>query len=153
MSNDVIVVNGLSRRFGERWALRGVTLGVRRGEMFAVVGADGSGKTTFMQSLCAILDPTEGRVSVAGLDSVKDAVRITAQLGYMSQAYSLYGDLTVEENLRFFAALHRVPGPTAQARIARLMRFAGLSAFLQRLARDLSGGMQKKLALCCSLIH
>ena len=153
MSNDVIVVNGLSRRFGERWALRGVTLGVRRGEMFAVVGADGSGKTTLMQSLCAILDPTEGRVSVAGLDSVKDAVRITAQLGYMSQAYSLYGDLTVEENLRFFAALHRVPGPAAQARIARLMRFAGLSAFLRRLARDLSGGMQKKLALCCSLIH
>lgn len=151
--DTVIAVEGLSRRFGERWALRDLTLRVRRGEILAVVGADGAGKTTLMQSLCAILDPTEGRVSVAGLDSVKDAARITARLGYMSQAYSLYGDLTVEENLRFFAALHRVPREAVGARIERLMRFAGLSAFLGRLARQLSGGMQKKLALSCSLIH
>jgi ABC-2 type transport system ATP-binding protein len=152
-ADAVIAVESLSRRFGGRWALRGVTLRVRRGEMFAVVGADGSGKTTLMQSLCAILDPTEGRVAVGGLDSVKDAARITARLGYMSQAYSIYGDLTVEENLHFFGALHRVPEHAVAGRVARLMRFAGLSAFLQRLARDLSGGMQKKLALCCSLIH
>ena len=153
MADDFIVVDRLGRRFGSGWSLRNLSLRIRRGEMFAVVGADGSGKTTLMQSLCAILDPTEGRVTVAGLDSVKDAPRITARLGYMSQAYSLYGDLTVEENLRFFAALHRVPPRETAPRIERLMRFAGLSAFMKRLARQLSGGMQKKLALCASLIH
>ncbi len=153
MSDDVIVVSGLSRRFGKRPALRGIDLRIRRGEMLGAVGADGAGKTTLMQSLCAILDPTEGTVTVDGLDSVKDAAHINARLGYMSQAYSLYGDLTVAENLRFLAALHRVPPRAAAPRIERLMRFAGLSPFLQRLARDLSGGMQKKLALCASLIH
>jgi len=149
----LISVERLSRRFGETWALREVSLEVRRGELFAVVGGDGAGKTTLMQTLCAILDPTEGRVSVAGLDSVADAAKITSALGYMSQAYSLYADLTVAENLRFFGALHRVPEADFVARVARLLHFAGLEPFVDRLVKNLSGGMQKKLALCCSLIH
>jgi len=148
-----IEVHGLSRRFGQRWALTGVDLAIARGELFGIVGADGAGKTTLLQSICAILDPTQGRVRVNGLDSVQESARITATLGYMSQAYSLYGDLTVAENLRFFAEVRGVPSAVFAGRKEKLLRFSGLAPFLDRRTRDLSGGMQKKLALCCSLVH
>jgi ABC-2 type transport system ATP-binding protein len=146
-------VEGLARRYGATQALAGIDLAVSRGELFGIVGPDGAGKTTLIQSLCAILDPTEGRVTVLGLDSVRDARRITSVLGYMSQAYSLYGDLTVEENLRFFAEVRRVPKTEFASRRAGLLRFSGLEPFVGRRTKNLSGGMQKKLALCCSLIH
>jgi ABC-2 type transport system ATP-binding protein len=149
----VIAVEGLTRRYGATQALAGVDFSVYRGELFGIVGPDGAGKTTLIQSLCAILDPTAGRVTVLGLDSVRDAKRITSVLGYMSQAYSLYGDLTVEENLRFFADVRRVPKAEVARRRARLLRFSGLEPFVGRRTKNLSGGMQKKLALCCSLIH
>jgi ABC-2 type transport system ATP-binding protein len=149
----IISVEGLARRYGPTQALAGVDLSISRGELFGIVGPDGAGKTTLVQSLCAILDPTEGRVTVLGFDSVRDARRITSVLGYMSQAYSLYGDLTVEENLRFFADVRRVPKAAFATRRARLLRFSGLEPFVGRRTKNLSGGMQKKLALCCSLIH
>ena len=149
----VIAVEGLARRFGSTHALAGVDFSVFPGEMFGIVGPDGAGKTTLMQSLCAILDPTKGRVTVLGLDSVRDAKRITSVLGYMSQAYSLYGELTVEENLRFFAEVRRVPKAEFASRRAKLLRFSGLESFVGWRTKNLSGGMQKKLALCCSLIH
>lgn len=149
----LIEVHGLKRRFGRVWALRGIDLAIERGELFGLVGSDGSGKTTLVQSLCAILDPTEGRVSVGGFDNVKDAGRITATIGYMSQAYSLYGDLTVAENLEFFAAVRAVPDDDFLRRRERLLAFSGLAPYLGRRTRDLSGGMQKKLALACSLVH
>lgn len=149
----VIVVEGLGRRYGATQALAGVDVSISRGELFGIVGPDGAGKTTLIQSLCAILDPTEGRVTVLGFDSVREAGRITSVLGYMSQAYSLYGDLTVEENLRFFAEVRRVPKAEFASRRARLLRFSGLEPFVGRRTKNLSGGMQKKLALCCSLIH
>jgi len=152
-ATPVIAVEGLARRFGATQALAGVDFSVSRGELFGIVGPDGAGKTTLIQSLCAILDPTEGRVTVLGFDSVRDAKRITSVLGYMSQAYSLYGDLTVEENLRFFAEVRRVPKGEFAPRRARLLRFSGLEPFVGRRTKNLSGGMQKKLALCCSLIH
>lgn len=148
-----IDVRGLGRRFGQVRALDGVDLQVRRGELFGIVGPDGAGKTTLVQSLCAILDPTVGTVAVHGLDSVRDAARITASIGYMSQAYSLYEDLTVAENLRHFAALRGVRDPALGERLERLLRFSALGAFLDRRTGHLSGGMQKKLALCASLIH
>ncbi len=151
--NSAIEVRGLSRRFGKRWALQGVELEIGRGELFGVVGADGAGKTTLMQSLCAILDPSEGHVRVAGLDSVRDAVRITSAIGYMSQAYSLYGDLTVAENLEFFAALRNLDQGAFKRRRERMLAFSGLGPFTDRRTARLSGGMQKKLALCCSLLH
>jgi ABC-2 type transport system ATP-binding protein len=106
-----------------------------------------------VQSLCAILDPSAGAVTVDGLDSARDAARITATIGYMSQAYSLYEDLTVDENLRHFAAVHGVRGPVLAERLAKLLRFSGLGPFLDRRTKALSGGMQKKLALCASLVH
>lgn len=148
-----MLVNGLERRFGRVHALRGIDLQIRKGELFAVVGPDGSGKTTLIQSICAILDPSAGRVTVMGWDSVAAAARITGSIGYMSQAYSLYGDLTVQENLEFFAAVRGVSAALYAERREDLLRFAGLAPFLDRPTKTLSGGMQKKLALCCSLVH
>jgi len=148
-----IRVSGLKRRFGRVGALDGIDLEIRRGELFGIVGPDGAGKTTLVQSLCAILDPSEGSVSVQGLDSVRDAARITASIGYMSQAYSLYEELTVAENMHYFAALRDIRGPVLEERMERLLRFSGLGPFLDRRTGNLSGGMQKKLALCTSLVH
>ncbi|SCK20743.1 ABC-2 type transport system ATP-binding protein [Variovorax sp. HW608] len=150
---EAIAVHSLTRRFGRQVALENVTFTVGRGEMFAIVGADGAGKTTLLQSVCAILDPTTGGVTVDGLDSVQDAARINASLGYVAQAYSLYGDLTVSENLAFFAAIRAVPIEVFAQRREQLLRFSGLAPFLERRAQALSGGMQKKLAVCCSLLH
>ena len=148
-----VSVRSLTRRFRGRTALDDVTLEVRPGELFAVAGADGAGKTTLLQSVCAILDPSSGTVEVKGLHSVRDAARIHALLGYVAQSYSLYGDLTVEENLEFFAAIRGVPAETYRARREQLLRFSGLAPFLDRRASALSGGMQKKLAVACSLVH
>jgi ABC-2 type transport system ATP-binding protein len=149
----IIHIGGLTRRFGRIVALDGVSLDVNEGELFGIVGGDGAGKTTLLQSICAILDPTRGTVRVEGRDSVREAAAITSRLGYVAQAWSLYEDLTVDENLRFFGAIRGVEPEPLAARRAELLRFAGLEPFLDRRARDLSGGMQKKLAVCCSLLH
>jgi ABC-2 type transport system ATP-binding protein len=149
----VISVSGLTRRFRGTLALDGVSLEIREGELFGVVGGDGAGKTTLLQSICAILDPTAGHVTVEQRDSVRDAAAITSRIGYVAQAYSLYEDLTVEENLQFFGAIRGVEPGALATRRAELLRFAGLEPFLARRAHDLSGGMQKKLAVCCSLLH
>ncbi len=149
----IIEIKGLGRRFKKTWALQGIELRIKKGELFGIVGPDGSGKTTLLQSICAILDPTEGSITVNGFDTVKDASVITSQIGYMSQAYSLYGDLTVEENLEFFAKIREVPEEVFIERRKKLLEFSGLASFLKRKTKHLSGGMQKKLALCCNLIH
>jgi len=149
----VIDAAGLGRRYERRQALSGLDLQVRRGEVFGLLGSDGAGKTTMLQMLAGILDPSEGRATVLGFDSVREAAQLTARIGYMSQTFSLYGRLTVDENLDFFAALHRVPHAARADRKARLLAFAHLDPHRDRLARHLSGGMQKKLALCCALIH
>lgn len=149
----VIEAEGLGRRYGQRAVLRGLDLKICRGEVFGLLGSDGAGKTTTLQMLAGILDPSEGNATVLGYDSVREAAQITARIGYMSQIFSLYGRLTVDENLDFFAALHRVPEAARAERKARLLAFAHLELHRGRLARFLSGGMQKKLALCCALIH
>jgi ABC-2 type transport system ATP-binding protein len=149
----MIVAEKLTRNFGARAAVAGVDLAIRRGEVFGLLGSDGAGKTTTLQMFAAILDPSGGRATVLGYDSVREAGEITARIGYMSQIFSLYGRLTVDENLDFFASLHRVPESDRDARKARLLAFARLEPHRDRLARQLSGGMQKKLALCCALIH
>ena len=150
-AGPMIRVSGLGRRFGRREALRDIGFEIRAGELFGVVGGDGAGKSTLLQSLCAILDPSSGTVELDGHDSVRDAAAITARIGYVAQSYSLYEDLTVAENLAFFAAIRGVRG--GSAREAELLAFAGLEPFRDRRAKDLSGGMQKKLAVCCSLLH
>lgn len=140
----VIETEGLGRRYGQRAVLTCLDLKIRRGEVFGLLGSDGAGKTTTLQMLAGILDPSEGRATVLGYDSVREAAQITARIGYMSQIFSLYGRLTVDENLNFFAALHRVPEAAHVERKGRLLAFAHLEQHRDRLACFLSGGMQKK---------
>jgi ABC-2 type transport system ATP-binding protein len=149
----VVEIKKLSRRFGKTQALDDIDLTIRKGELFGIVGPDGAGKTSLIQSICAILDPTSGSVTVNGFDTVRSAENITSTIGYMSQAYSLYGDLSVEENLQFFAQVRQVTDQDLAQRKEKLLQFSGLAPFLDRKTKNLSGGMQKKLALCCSLIH
>lgn len=144
---------GLGRWFGKTRALEHVDLQVDAGQMLAVVGPDGAGKTTLMQMLAAILDPTAGRCTLFGYDSVRQSAEITARIGYMSQQFTLYDRLTADENLAFSAGLRGIKGVTYQARRKRLLEMAGLTAFADRRAGKLSGGMRKKLSLCSNLIH
>ena len=153
MSDPVIRVQDLARRFGRREAVAGVTFEVAAGEVLGVVGADGAGKTTLLQMLTAILDPSAGRCSVLGFDTVQDAAEVTGRVGYMSQGFSLYERLSVDENLAFAAAVRDVPADVYAERRAKLLAMAGLEAFGTRRAEQLSGGMRKKLALCTNLVH
>jgi ABC-2 type transport system ATP-binding protein len=149
----VIETRDLTKRFKRVTAVDGLSLSVRRGEIFGLLGPDGAGKTTTIRMLCAIMDPTEGSALVAGFDTVKAAENIKKRIGYMPQQFSLYGDLTVLENLVFFADIFQVERQVREDRIARLLGFARLIEFKKRRAAHLSGGMQKKLALACTLIH
>ena len=150
---NVIVTENLTRRFKKVTAVDGLNLGVQRGEIFGLVGPDGAGKTTTIRMLCAIMDPTEGSARVAGFDTVRESERIKRRIGYMAQRFNLYGDLSVEENLNFFADVFQVRGRVRKQRKERLLRFARLTEFRKRRGAHLSGGMQKKLALACTLIH
>jgi ABC-2 type transport system ATP-binding protein len=149
----VIETQGLTKRFKKVTAVDGLDLSVRKGEIFGLLGPDGAGKTTTIRMLCAIMDPTEGGARVAGFDTKKEPEEIKKRIGYMAQQFSLYGDLTVLENLTFFADIFEVGRKERQERIERLLEFARLTRFKGRRAAHLSGGMQKKLALACTLIH
>jgi ABC-2 type transport system ATP-binding protein len=149
----IIQTDNLTRKFKNAVAVNGLNLAIRRGEIFGLVGPDGAGKTTTIRLLVAIMDPTEGRAIVAGFDTVKQAEEIKKRIGYMAQRFNLYGDLTVLENLNFFADVFGVRGDEREERIERLLAFARLTEFTKRRATHLSGGMQKKLALACTLIH
>ncbi len=154
MANEYIIETyNLTKRFKNVTAVDGLNLAVRRGEIFGLVGPDGAGKTTTIRMLAAIMDPTEGSAIVAGFDTVKGAEEIKKRIGYMAQRFNLYGDLSVLENLNFFADIFEVRGRERRERIARLLEFARLADFRGRRAAHLSGGMQKKLALACTLIH
>jgi ABC-2 type transport system ATP-binding protein len=146
-----VETKGLGRTFGDVEAVRSLDLGVREGEMFGLVGPDGAGKTTILRMLCGLLPPTSGRAAVLGFDVVKDAGRLKSRIGYFSQKFSLYGDLTVDENIEFFAEIHLVRD--FRPRREELLEFTRLAPFRDRLADRLSGGMRQKLALACALIH
>lgn len=149
----IVQLHNVGRRYRRRWAVRGVELAVNRGEMVGIVGPDGAGKTTLLQMCAAILDPTEGACRVLSFDTVRDSKAVTSRIGYMSQGFTLYDRLSVEENLRFSARIRAVTGDTYAARRARLLEMAGLEPFVDRPAGKLSGGMRKKLSLCTNLIH
>ncbi len=156
MSSDnrlIIKTENLTRKFGDLIAVDHLNLEIKRGEIFGLVGPDGAGKTTTMRMLAAIMDPSEGHASVADFDTVKQAEAIKQHIGYMAQQFNLYGDLSVQENLDFFADIFGVRGRERKERIAQLLRFARLTEFTGRRAAHLSGGMKKKLALACSLVH
>ena len=148
-----IDVAGVTRRFGERAAVDDVTLRVPHGEMFALLGPDGSGKTTLLRMCCGALEPTAGRIAVDGTDIARNPLAAQARIGYMPQRFSLYGDLSVQENLDFYTALFDTPRDQRARRLAEVLEFSRLGPFRDRLAQQLSGGMKQKLALACTLIH
>ncbi|MEW6367091.1 MAG: ABC transporter ATP-binding protein [Acidobacteriota bacterium] len=148
-----IKTNGLGKRFGELRAVDRLSLEIGQGEIFGLVGPDGAGKSTTMRMLAAILDPTEGEAFVMGKHIVKDAETIKTEIGYMSQRFGLYPDLTVIENVNFYADIYGVARAGREDKIERLLSFSNLAPFKRRLAGNLSGGMKQKLGLACALIH
>lgn len=150
---DAIRTDNLTRSFGDVLAVDRLTLSVAEGELFGLVGPDGAGKTTTMRLLTAILDPTSGDAWVAGHHSVREAPAIKNAIGYMSQRFGLYPDLTVMQNINFYADIYGVPRAGRSEQIERLLAFSNLTPFKQRLAGKLSGGMKQKLGLACALIH
>jgi ABC-2 type transport system ATP-binding protein len=143
----------LSKSFGDLAAVRHLTLSVEEGELFGLVGPDGAGKTTTMRLLSAILDATSGDAWVAGHHIAREAEEIKKHIAYVGQRFGLYPDLTVAENLHFYADLYGVPRRERPARIERLLAFSNLAPFIHRQAGNLSGGMKQKLSLACALIH
>jgi ABC-2 type transport system ATP-binding protein len=146
-------LQGLTRAFGPIVAVDHVDLVVPRGELFGLVGPDGAGKTTTLRMLAGILPPTDGDARVAGFSIRAAPEALKAHTAYMSQRFGIYGDLTVMENLLFYADVFEVPKRARPARIERLLGFSGLTPFTDRLADRLSGGMKQKLGLACALIH
>jgi len=143
----------LVKTFGAIRAVDGLDLEVQAGEMVGLVGPDGAGKTTAMRLFCGALKPTSGTIRVAGYDLPRQVEKAREQIGYLSQRFSLYGDLTVAENLEFFGAVFGVPDDERRKRSAELLAFAGLSEFANRRAAALSGGMKQKLGLATALVH
>ena len=148
-----VETHGLTKRFGKITAVDHVDLRVRRGELYGFLGPNGAGKSTTLRMLCGILEPTEGEGRVLGIDLRHEPERVKSAIGYMSQRFSLYDDLTVSENLAFYSRVYEVPRATRAERIARMMRLADLTGRERQLAGQLSGGYRQRLALSCALVH
>lgn len=149
----MIRVEGLTRRFGDLLAVDRLTFSVTPGELFGLVGPDGAGKTTTLRMLAGVLRPSAGDAVMNGTSVARDPETVKHDLAYMSQRFGLYTDLTVIENLNFYADLYQVPRSERKARLDRLFHFSNLGPFQDRLAGQLSGGMKQKLGLSCALIH
>ncbi|HUC17852.1 MAG TPA: ABC transporter ATP-binding protein [Acetobacteraceae bacterium] len=152
-SDEAVAVHGLTRRFGALTAVDDVDFRVAPGEIFGLVGPDGAGKTTIMRMLAGVLPPDSGTIRLDGIDVIAEPERTKPHLSYMPQRFGLYEDLTVAENIRFYAELFAVPRPRRIERAAELLDAASLGPFRRRLAGNLSGGMKQKLGLICALIH
>lgn len=148
-----IKASSISRRFGRVAAVCDVTLQIEQGAIFGFLGPNGSGKTTLVRMLCALLRPTAGEASVLGFDTVRESENIKRNIGYMSQQFSLYGDLTVMENLRFYARIYGIPRRQVRSRIEEVIGIVDIGDYRKRLARQLSGGWKQRLALACALVH
>ena len=151
MSNNAIALDRVTKRFGRTDAVRDLSFSVDRGEMFGLIGPDGAGKSTAIRLMCGLLPAETGQIRVLGHDPVREHRRVTESVGYLSQRFSLYADLSVDENIAFFAEIHGVRDHAA--RRDRLLAITQLAPFRARLAGKLSGGMKQKLALACTLIH
>jgi ABC-2 type transport system ATP-binding protein len=151
----VIVIEALDlrRSFGEVLAVDGLSLSVEAGEIYALVGPDGAGKTTTLRLLCGALHPDAGQIHLAGIDLMQNTEHARAQIGYLPQRFSLYGELTVLENLRFFAEVRGLPSQRWLPRSEEILDFVGLAEFADRRAEALSGGMKQKLGLAAALVH
>lgn len=148
-----IQAQNLTKHFRNVQAVRGINLDIAPGEIYGLIGPDGAGKTTTIRMLAGVMKPTAGSARVSGLDVVRQAEKLRHHVGYMAQRFSLYGDLSVRENLEFYADIFGVRGVERESQIQRLLRFARLEEFQDRAADALSGGMKKKLGLACALIH
>lgn len=151
MSRSALALDRVTKKYGDTVAVRDLSLSVERGEMFGLIGPDGAGKTTLIRLLCGLLRSDEGEIRVLGHDPVRQHRLVTQSVGYLSQRFSLYGDLTVDENIAFFAEIHGVH--EYSHRRHRLLELTQLAPFRARLADQLSGGMKQKLALACTLVH
>lgn len=150
---DIITIDNFGKSYGKIRAVDGLSLAVDSGELFGMIGPDGAGKTTTMRTLCTLLPIEEGQMFIDGLDVRTNITQIRSLLGYMPQRFSLYPDLSVEQNLMFFADLFGVSDAEKKKRLQQLYHFSKLEPFNNRLAKQLSGGMKQKLALSCTLIH
>lgn len=150
---DAIKTHNLTKRFGELTAVDRLTLTVEKGELFGLVGSDGAGKTTIMRMLASIMDPSEGEAWVLGRHTVRDAEAIKEDIGYMSQRFGLYPDITVLENINFYADIYGISKKERGEKIEQLLAFSRLTPFRRRRAGNLSGGMKQKLGLACALVH
>ena len=149
---EAVVVDGLTRRFGTLTAVDNVSLSIRAGELFGMLGPNGSGKTTLIRMLCGLLVPSAGTARVAGIDVGKEPDRVKEHIGYMSQAYGLYRDLTAEENLKFYGGVYGL-GPELKQRVAWATERMRLGELGGRLSGVLSGGQKQRVALGCALMH
>src|SRR5881394_2496128 len=155
MTDLALSFTGVTKKYGDVVALRDLSMAVARGEMFGLIGPDGAGKTTAIRLMCGLLKSDAGKVVVMGCDPVTDHLRVTQSIGYLSQRFSLYGDLTIDENIAFFAEIHglNMRDPKIRDRRQRLLELTQLTPFRGRLAEQLSGGMKQKLALACTLVY
>jgi ABC-2 type transport system ATP-binding protein len=149
--DTAIKIEGLTKKFGEITAVDNLSLTIGKNEVFGIVGPDGAGKTTLIRMLCGLAEPTSGLAEILGFNLIKQKDKIKDEIGYLSQKFSLYADLTVDENIKFFAELHGVKH--YKERRNELLEFTRLTKFRKFLAGKLSGGMKQKLALACTLIH
>jgi len=148
-----VVTRGLTKRFGRVLAVDHLDLEVRAGELYGFLGPNGAGKSTTLRMLCGIMEPTEGEGRVLGIDLRRYPERVKSAISYMSQRFSLYDDLTVDENLTFYARVYMVPRAERAARIGRMLRLADLVGRERQLSAQLSGGYRQRLALACALVH
>lgn len=153
--NDIIIdIKDLTHRYGRKiTALDNLNLSIQKGEIFGLIGPDGAGKTTLLRIISTVMTPTRGDVKVFGVSTAKEGEKLKQKIGYLSQRFSLYGDLSVRENLDFYSELFNVPLDEKEERIVRQLRFTNLEPFSDRLAEYLSGGMKQKLALAATIIH
>src|SRR5215470_4452581 len=150
---DAIIVENLTKKFGTREAVKSLNLNIPEGEIFGLLGPNGSGKTTLIRMLCGLLAPTSGRAVVGGYDIATESEQIKRTIGYVSQKFSLYSDLSIQENLDFFSDVYAVPASEAPQRKRDLIALCGLDEREGQIAGSLSGGLKQRLALACALIH
>jgi ABC-2 type transport system ATP-binding protein len=148
-----VETRGLTRRFGTVAAVRDLTIRIEKGEVFGLLGPNGSGKTTTIRMLCGLLEPSAGSAMVAGIDVSVAPEQIRQRIGYMSQRFGLYEDLTVSENLNFYAGIYGLTGRERRSRVAEIVAFVGVANRQHQLAAELSGGWKQRLALGCALLH
>lgn len=154
MQNELaIITNDISKTFGDFTAVDKVSISIPKGKIYGLLGPNGCGKSTTIRMLCGVITPTSGEGNVLGFDVYKESEKIKQSIGYMSQKFSLYEDLTVSENLNFYASIYSIPNQFRKERIAELINMAGLTGKENKLTKYLSGGWKQRLALGCSLIH